>query len=130
MATLLNRIDFKNQVFKRQNNKCAFCGEPAVDAHHILERKLFEDGGYYLDNGIAVCAKHHLMLERDEITVQEARDSIEISVKILPENFKKDLEYDKWGNIIKDEHSRLKGPIFDDDGCQKALKLKLWMFEN
>lgn len=114
---LLNRSQFKEQVFKRQNNKCAFCDNPCVDAHHILERKLFPDGGYYLDNGIGVCSKHHLMLERDQISVEEARNAINIKNKILPPNFDENIEYDKWGDIVISEFKRIKGPLFEDDGC-------------
>lgn len=43
---LLSREDFKTLVFKRDQNKCVVCSSGAVDAHHLLERKLFADGGY------------------------------------------------------------------------------------
>ena len=36
------------------------CKKPAVDAHHLLERRLWPDGGYHLDNGVSLCAEHHL----------------------------------------------------------------------
>jgi len=78
LKSLLTRKKFKRLVFERQNYVCAFCQLPCVDAHHILERKLFDDGGYYLDNGIGVCSKHHLLLEKDEISVEEARKAIGI----------------------------------------------------
>lgn len=55
MRILLTRDDFREFVFKRDNHKCVVCGEPAVDAHHILERRLFHDSGYYLDNGASLC---------------------------------------------------------------------------
>ena len=32
------RLKFRETVFKRDNNKCKCCGEPAVDAHHITDR--------------------------------------------------------------------------------------------
>ena len=47
------------QVKNRFNNKCAVCGEPKrLNAHHIIprENKLFR---WDLDNGIALCPKHH-----------------------------------------------------------------------
>lgn len=125
---LLTRSEFKNKVFERQKGKCAFCDKKCVDAHHILERKLFEDGGYYLDNGIGVCSEHHLMLEKDEITVEEAREVIGIENKILPKGFDENCVYDKWGNKFISNFEREKGPLFNDDGCKKALKMKLWMF--
>lgn len=37
----LTREEFKQQVFERDEHCCVVCGKPAVDAHHILERRLF-----------------------------------------------------------------------------------------
>src|SRR5271163_4187653 len=51
---LLTREEFKQKVFQRDNNLCIVCQAPAVDAHHLIERKLFADSGYYLDNGVSV----------------------------------------------------------------------------
>ena len=126
---LLSREEFKKQVFERQNNKCAFCEKPCEDAHHILERKLFDDGGYYLSNGIGVCSDHHWDLEIDEISVKEAREALNSKDLILPPGFSSNKVYDKWGNEVINEYERIKGTLFLDDGCQKALKLKLWMFK-
>jgi 5-methylcytosine-specific restriction endonuclease McrA len=44
---LLNRDEFREGVFERDNHKCVICGKPAVDAHHIMERRLFPDGGKF-----------------------------------------------------------------------------------
>lgn len=68
MFILLNRDTFRNAVFERDNYKCVVCGETAVDAHHIIERKLFDDGGYYIDNGVSLCGKHHLEAEMTVIS--------------------------------------------------------------
>lgn len=59
---LLSREEFKKQVFARTNGKCCVpnCDCDAVDAHHIMDRRLWKDGGYYLSNGAALCSKHHL----------------------------------------------------------------------
>jgi 5-methylcytosine-specific restriction endonuclease McrA len=62
--SLLTREQYKNAVFKRDNHTCIFCDLPAVDAHHILDRKLFADGGYYLSNGASVCEQHHWDCEK------------------------------------------------------------------
>lgn len=55
MNILLTREDFKKIVFERDKHKCVVCGQPAVDAHHIIDRALWTDGGYYLDNGVSLC---------------------------------------------------------------------------
>lgn len=42
---LLTRDNFREAVFARDNNTCVFCSLPAKDAHHIIERRLWKDGG-------------------------------------------------------------------------------------
>ena len=118
---LLTREQFKEQVFRRSKGKCVFCDRLAIDAHHILERKLFDDGGYYLDNGAAVCEDHHLQCEFTIISLDEVRAACGIVNVILPPGFSKTLTYDKWGNILNPDGSRSPGPLFHDTGCRKAL---------
>jgi len=119
---LLTRDQFRNEVFQRDNHKCVVCLKPAVDAHHIIERKLFDDGGYYLDNGVSVCEKHHLLAEQTIISCDELRRAAKITKIVLPENFQPDRKYDKWGNIVLTNGKRLKGPMFEQESVQKILK--------
>lgn len=54
------RLEFRTVVFSRDNNKCKFCDRTDnLDAHHITDRKEFENGGYVLENGITLCPRHH-----------------------------------------------------------------------
>lgn len=128
---LLSRDDFRNSVFNRDNNKCVICSSPAQDAHHILERRLFSDGGYYLDNGASLCGNCHIKAESTELTVEEIRLAAKITNIILPNHFYKDNQYDKWGNIIISNKKRLKGELFFDESVKKILnignKLDLFM---
>ena len=124
MNALLTRDAFREGVFARDNHKCVRCGEPAVDAHYIMERRLFPDGGYYLDNGASVCAKHHLMCETTELSTTEVREMCGIEKVVLPPHLYPDLEYDKWGNIIISEDKRLRGELWYDESVQKALKIR------
>lgn len=119
---LLTREEFKKLVFARDKNKCIFCDLPAVDAHHILDRKLWKDGGYYLSNGASVCEDHHWGCEKTTISVEEVRDACRIKEFILPEHLSYDKVYDKWGNEVVSESKREKGLLFEDDGVQKILK--------
>ena len=57
------RKNFKKEVFIRDKNKCAFCNDKAVDAHHITDRNEMPNGGYVIENGIALCEIHHIMAE-------------------------------------------------------------------
>jgi len=49
-----NRDQFREAVLSRDRHMCVVCGQPARDAHHIMERRLFPDGGYHLDNGASL----------------------------------------------------------------------------
>lgn len=125
---LLSRDKFRESVFERDNHKCVFCKNPAVDAHHIIERRLFSDGGYYIDNGASVCEEHHLACERTDLSVEEVREACGITKKILPEHFYHDEIYDKWGNIVLPSGARTKGELFFDESVQKIIKNHLCLF--
>ncbi len=118
---LLSREAFKHHVFERSAGRCVFCTKPAVDAHHILERKLFDDGGYYLANGAAVCADCHWACETTEKSVDAVRAACGIGVAPLPEGFEQDGHYDKWGNRVWPSGLRTVGPLGQDDGMLRAL---------
>ena len=60
---VLDRDTFRESVFERDGHLCVICGEPAKDAHHIIERRLFSNGGYFIDNGASLCEKHQLEAE-------------------------------------------------------------------
>lgn len=122
MNTLLTRDAFREGVFARDNHKCVVCGAPAVDAHHILERRLFSDSGYYLNNGASVCAEHHMACEMTTITVEQIREHANIRKPVLPPHMYDDTTYDKWGNVVLDDGRRLRGELFSDESVQKVLK--------
>lgn len=129
---LLSREAFKTKCFERDNHTCVFCNKPSVGAHHILDRKLFSDGGYYLDNAASVCSKHHIDCEKTIITLEEVYEACKITNPVLPENFSKEKTYDKWGNEVINEFQRLPGPLFNDTAVQKIFKEqgKIWIFFN
>jgi len=118
---LLSRDQFRNNVFLRDNYKCVVCGEPAKDAHHILERRLWDDEGYYLDNGVSLCSKCHIKSEQTLISCSKLRELANITRVIIPEYMYQDCEVDKWGNIILSNGLRLKGELFFDESVQKIL---------
>lgn len=118
---LLTRDEFRNGVFTRDGHQCVFCGKPAQDAHHIIERRLWPDGGYYLENGASVCAEHHLACEMTHIAVEEVRAACGITHVVLPPHLYADHQYDKWGNPLLSNGQRLKGELFDDASVQKML---------
>jgi len=96
----LSREQFKTEVFKIYFGKCIFCGEKAVDAHHILDRSLFKSGGYYLHNGVPVCEKHHWDCEKDVYLPEEIRKIAKIEEIVLPSGFDPHRLYDKFGKDL------------------------------
>lgn len=121
--TLLSRDAFKEAVFARDKMRCVFpwCDNAAVDAHHIMERRLWGDGGYYLENVASVCAECHVKCEMTNISVEDVRRYAGINRIVVPEHLYQDQIYDKWGNPIMTNGSRLKGELFDDPSVQKIL---------
>jgi len=125
---LLSRDDFREGVFKRDNHRCVFCGktgadtpEGKLDAHHILERRLWTDGGYYLDNGATVCEEHHLQCEQTILSVEEVREAAGITKILVPDQFYPEQPLDKWGNYVLKDGRRTRGELFYDESVQKVL---------
>lgn len=128
--SLLTRNEFREQVFDRDNHKCVICQSQAQDAHHIIDRRLWGNGGYYLNNGASLCGECHLDAEKTILSCIEIRDQCNIKKAILPEHLYPDNEYDKWGNIILPNKTRIKGELFYDENVQKVLQPVLHMFTN
>lgn len=122
MEKLLSRDQFREAVFARDNYKCVFCDAPAQDAHHIIERRLWPDSGYYVNNGASVCSQHHLECERTTISVEDVRQACGITKPIIPPHLYPDHTYDKWGNTILPNGMRTKGELFYDESVQKVLR--------
>jgi len=99
-----NRAKFRESVFKRDNNKCVVCSEKAVDAHHLIERRLWkepsEQGGYIVDNGVSLCSQHHIDAEKNIILPKTLREYAGIKKIVLPLGFDETKEYNKWGKLI------------------------------
>jgi RNA ligase len=125
---LLSRDEFRKAVFERDRNKCVICGKLAQDAHHIMERRLFENGGYYINNGASLCGKHHILAETTELSCEEIREKARINEIVLPPHLYKENIYDKWGNIILTNKQRLKGELFYDESVQRIIKPVLHLF--
>lgn len=119
---LLSRDEFREQVFARDKYTCVFCGSKAQDAHHIMERRLWPDGGYYLDNGASVCGKHHIECEQTTISVEQVLEACGIKQRATPPHLYADQVYDKWGNPILPNGQRLRGELFFDESVNKALR--------
>lgn len=118
---LLTRDKFREGVFHRDQNKCVVCQAPAADAHHLIDRRLWGNGGYYLDNGASVCEEHHLAAEMTVLDCQTLRELAGIKTIILPEHLAPNQPYDKWANPILPNGLRMMGELFNDESVQKML---------
>jgi len=131
MAKLLTRDQFREGVLSRDGHRCVFCGQPAQDAHHVIERRLWPDGGYYLDNGASVCAEHHLQCETTELSVEDVRLAAGIHTVHVPDQFYPEQPITKWGDYILEDGRRTHGELFHDESVQKILakggKLSLYV---
>ena len=114
MDDLLTRDEFKRQVFAKTKGKCCVpgCDCDAVDAHHIMDRKLWADGGYYLSNGAALCSKHNLDAERGAISLTQCLEYMDIDSKLarIPDSLK-----DEYKNI-SDYHNAISSGLLDKWG--------------
>jgi hypothetical protein len=126
---LLTRAQFKVDVFQRDNHTCVFCDKKATSANHIMDRKLFSDGGYYLDNGVSVCDEHRWKCDTTDLSVENIWEACKITNKILPVGFDPKRSYDKWANLIFEDGTRSPGAMFRFENVQNALKDKLHLFE-
>lgn len=139
---LLTRAAFRDGVLTRDKHACVICGARAkdgvrLDAHHILERRLWDDGGYYLSNGATLCDKGpggtdgcHMKAETTELSVEDVRRAAGIDRFRVPDTLYPDHVYDKWGNAILANEQRTKGSLFHDESVQKVLVDRLHLFTN
>jgi len=127
---LLTRESFREAVFARDKHRCVICGNSAIegvklDAHHIIERRLWTDGGYYLDNGATLCDQGkdgcHYRAETTHLSVESIRIAAKIEKVVLPEDMYSDHVYDKWGNVILTDGRRTKGALFNDESVKQVL---------
>lgn len=116
------RDRFREAVFARDDRRCVVCGAPAQDAHHLIERRLFPDGGYDPDNGVSVCGPHHLEAERTTLSVEELRAAAGITRVVVPGGYDAAEPITKWGDPILPDGRRMRGPLFDDPSVQKVLR--------
>jgi hypothetical protein len=125
---LLTRDQFRDAVFTRDDGKCVVCKAPAKDAHHIIERRLWGDGGYYVENGASLCEEHHIEAESTIISCDQLREFTGIRNFPIPEHLYKDQPYDKWGNPIMPNGLRLRGELFNDISVEKILQPVVHLF--
>lgn len=112
--TSQNRSTFREQVFTAADNTCIvpWCTATADDAHHVLERDCWTDGGYTPENGAAVCNKHHQYAEDNHIPPQAFWMWNGTDTPPLPDSIST-TDVNKWGDSFdtppwKEHRDRIK----------------------
>lgn len=121
---LLTEADFVTQVLARSAGNCVVCRQPAVAVHQLFDGRLFPDGGFYLDNGAAVCALHRRACETTVLSVEMIRRYGRIRSALLPPGLDANASYDKWGNRFQrnpSEKWRWAGPLMAYDDARAAI---------
>ena len=118
-----DRAGFREQCVERDAGACVVpsCARRVTtepdgpgSQHHILERKLWEDGGYIPDNGASVCDEHHRLAEDNIIPPVALWRWIDVEDPPLPEVVDS-IHVDKWGVPLdrppwKEHRERIKYP--------------------
>lgn len=139
---LLSRDAFRAAVLDRDKHRCVICGiseaERHLSAHHIIERRLWPNGGYFVANGASLCDHGapedydpaspdpdsvgcHLKAEMTLISPEEIRAAAGITEMLLPDQFTDGEKIDKWGNPVLGSGQRSKGELFNEEPVQKML---------
>lgn len=130
---LLTRTQFRERALARDGDRCVLCraagrDTPATEVHHVVERRCFDDGGYYLSNAASLCNACHRLAESTEVSCDDVRAAAGITRVVLPDHLYPDVSYDKWANPILPNGNRLKGELFHDESVQKVLAPVLHLF--
>lgn len=122
-SLLLTRDSFRESCLERDGYKCLECNISSnLSVHHVIERRLWDDGGYYIENGITLCDECHMKAEATILSCEHLRALAKIKIIILPDDFYSDQIYTKWGDVILQNGTRMKGPLFSDESVQRILK--------
>jgi len=119
---LLPSAAFRSLVLERDGGACVCCQKATDHVHMLLDTRLWEDGGRYLDNGVALCQEHLEMVRKTELMPKQLRENAGIKGVLLPPSYVEEENYDCWGNVVRPTGVRYKGELFDEPDIQSWLK--------
>jgi hypothetical protein len=103
MEELLIREEFRKKVLDRDGHSCILChNKENLAVHHIMERKLFDNGGYYVNNGASLCPSCHIEAEAGFIMPYKLwyKIGVEYEDYTYPKSLNGCKRWDKWGQEI------------------------------
>lgn len=118
---LLPSNAFKSLVLERDGGACVCCQKPTDQVQMLLDARLWEDGGYYLDNGVSLCKEHQESALKTALMPKQLREMAGIKSIMLPPSYSEDDNYDCWGNVVRSTGVRYKSELFDEPDVQHWL---------
>lgn len=113
----MSREDFRIACVERDGGECVipWCHEPVMkkpdsagEIHHLIERRLWESGGYVKGNGACVCNYHHRHAEKNHIPPAAFWRWVGVEDPPLPKDIL-NPNVDKWGaSFGKPPHTTLR----------------------
>lgn len=101
MTTNNNRKQFRHDCKERDKHECIipWCNNSPDEVHHIIERRLWDEGGYIKNNGASVCNKHHRYAEENHIPPQAFWLWADVAPADIPLPDQLDtIDVNKWGD--------------------------------
>jgi len=75
--------NWRKEILKQFHNKCVMCNSTyRLAAHHIYPKRRFPDKRFDLDNGVALCHKHHSQVHFKELEYINFFNGIMAEIKL------------------------------------------------
>ncbi|MGH8077580.1 MAG: RNA ligase family protein [Lysobacter sp.] len=96
------------------------CGDAASRVQEIMDCRLWDDGGLYADNGVAMCTAHATDCLSTRVDLETLRSAAGVSACIPPQLYSMQ-RYDRWGNPVLKDDRRARGELFGDAEVRHLL---------
>ena len=121
MSAPICQPEMRDAVRLRDGGRCVLCGATDAAPWAVMEPRLFADGGTHPDNAVLLCAACRGRAERTEIGPEQLCKAAGIRALRRPEHLEPDQAYDRWGNPVLPNGTRLRGELFFEPEVQRVL---------
>ncbi len=117
-----SETDFRKTVQARDSGLCVICGDAASTVQDIMDRRLWDDGGLYADNGASLCHFHAAECLATRIDLETLRVAAGVPLCIPPQLYAMQ-RYDRWGNPVLKDGRRARGELFFHPDVQRQVRV-------